>query len=45
MKQKDRKQRREIDEDFDIGKFFDLATTNKLYVNNLNLLDKKMKLY
>ena len=39
MKQNERRQRRQnlIDEDVDLGRFFELATSNKIYVNNLNL--------
>ena len=40
---KKRKQRREnlIDEDVDVGRFFELATTKKTYVNGLNLQEIK----
>ena len=33
------RQKREIlvEEDIDLGRFFELATSNKIYVNNLNL--------
>ena len=39
IKQNERKQKREniIDEDIDVGRLFELATTNKIYVNRLNL--------
>ena len=37
-KQNQRRQRREnMVEDIDLGRFFELATNNKIYVNNLNL--------
>ena len=43
IKQNERKQKGEniIDEDFDSGRFFKLVTTNKKYVNGLNLLEIK----
>ena len=39
IKQNERKQKREniIDEDIDIGKLFELATSDKIYVNRLSL--------
>ena len=39
VKQDERKQKRENikDEDIDIGKFFELATSDRIYVNGLNL--------
>ena len=39
MKQNERKQKREniLDEGIDLGRFFELATTNRKYVNGLNL--------
>ena len=39
VKQTERRQKRQslIDEDIDLGRFFELATSNKVYVNNLNL--------
>ena len=38
IKQNERKQKREnIAEDIDIGRYFELATTNRKYVNGLNL--------
>ena len=38
MKRNERRQKREnIAEDIDLGRFFELATSNKIYVNNLNL--------
>ena len=38
IKRKERRQKREnMVEDVDIGRFFELATSNKIYVNNLNL--------
>ena len=43
MKQCERKQKREnkMDVDIDSGWFFELATTNKIYVNSLNLHEIK----
>ena len=43
IKQTERKQNKEnsIDEDIDLGRFFELATTNKRYVNGLNLRGSK----
>ena len=41
-KQNERRQKREnIIEDVDLGRFFELATINKIYVNNLNLHEIK----
>ena len=41
-KQNERRQKREnIVEDIDTGRFFELATSNKIYVNNLNLHEIK----
>ena len=42
-KRKERRQKREniAEEDIDIGRFFELATSNKIYVNNLNLHEIK----
>ena len=41
-KQNERRQKREnIAEDIDVGRFFELATSNKIYVNNLNLHEIK----
>ena len=41
-KQNERRQKREnIVEDVDLGRFFELATSNKIYVNNLNLHEIK----
>ena len=42
-KQNERRQKREnlAEEDIDIGRFFELATSNKIYVNNLNLHEIK----
>ena len=39
IKQNERREKKEnlIDEDVDLGKVFELATSNKIYVNNLNL--------
>ena len=40
MKQNERKQKREnIVEDIDMGRFFELATTNKRFANSLNLYE------
>ena len=42
IKRTERRQRREnMVEDIDIGIFFELATSNKIYVNNLNLHEIK----
>ena len=42
IKQNERRQRREnIVEDIDIGRFFELATSDKIYVNNINLHEIK----
>ena len=42
IKQNERRQRREnMVEDFDIGRFFELATSDKIYVNNINLYEIK----
>ena len=43
IKQNEKRQKRQnlIDEDIDLGRFFELATTNKIYVNNLNLHEIK----
>ena len=41
-KQNERRQKREnIAEYIDLGRFFELATSNKIYVNNLNLHEIK----
>ena len=41
-KRNERRQRREnMVEDIDIGRFFELATSNNIYVNNLNLHEIK----
>ena len=39
IKQNERRRKREnvLEEGIDIGRFFELATTNKKYVNGLNL--------
>ena len=38
IKQNERRQKREnMVEDIELGRFFELATSNKIYVNNLNL--------
>ena len=42
MKQNGRKQKREIVvEDIDLGSFFELATTDKIYVNKIHLHEIK----
>ena len=42
IKRNERRQKREnIVEDIDIGRFFELATTDKIYVNSLNLHEIK----
>ena len=42
LKQNERKRKREdIVENIDIGRFFELATTKKKYVNSLNLHEIK----
>ena len=43
IKQNERKQKRQnlLDEDVDLGRFFEVATSNKIYVNNLNLHEIK----
>ena len=42
LRQNERRQKREkIAEEIDLGRFFELATSNKIYVNNLNLHDIK----
>ena len=45
-KQNERRQKREnlVEEDIDLGRFFELATSNKIYVNNLNLHEIKDKI-
>ena len=42
-KQNEKGQKRQnlIDEDIDIGRFFELATSNKIFINNLNLHEIK----
>ena len=39
----ERRQKREnvVEEDIDLGRFFDLASSNKIYVNNLHLHEIK----
>ena len=37
MRQNEIKQKRENMIDIDLGRFYDIATTNKIYVNRLNL--------
>ena len=42
IKQNERRQKREdMVEDVDIGRFFELTTTDKIYVNSLNLHEIK----
>ena len=43
IKRNERRQKREnlVEEDIDLGRFFELATSNKIYVNNLNLHEIK----
>ena len=43
IKRNERRQKREnvVDEDIDLGRFFELATSDKIYVNNLNLHEIK----
>ena len=42
IKQNERRQKRQnLVEDVDLGRFFELATSNKIYVNNLNLHEIK----
>ena len=43
MKQNERQQKRVnlVEEDINLGRFFELATSNKTYVNNLNLHEIK----
>ena len=43
IKRNERRQNREnlVEEDIDLGRFFELATSNKLYVNKLNLHEIK----
>ena len=42
IKQNERRQKREkMVEDIDLARFFELATSNKIYVNNLNLHEIK----
>ena len=42
-KRNERRQKREniVEEDIDLGRFFEIATSNKIYVNNLNLHEIK----
>ena len=45
MKQNERKQKRKkMVEDIDLGRFFDLTTSNKIYVNSLNLREIKIEI-
>ena len=41
---KDGKRENLVEEDIDLGRFFELATTNKLYVNGLNLHEIKSEI-
>ena len=43
IKHNERRQKRQnlINDDIDLGRFFELATSNKIYVNNLNLHEIK----
>ena len=42
IKQNERREKKEnIVEDVDLGRFFELATSNKIYVNNINLHEIK----
>ena len=43
IKQNERRQKRQnlVDENIDLGRFFKLATSNKIYVNSLNLHEFK----
>ena len=42
IKRNERRQKREnMVDDIDLGRFFELATSNKIYVNNLNLHEIK----
>ena len=45
-KRNERRQKREnlVEEDIDLGRFFELATSNKIYVNKLNLQEIKDKI-
>ena len=44
IKRNERRQRREnVVEDIDIGRFFELATTDRKFVNGLNLHEIKKK--
>ena len=46
LKKKERKQNREdLVEDIDLSKFFEIATSDKLYVNSLNLHEFKANFY
>ena len=40
-KMKEGKKRENIVEDVDLGRFFELITSDKIYVNNLNLYEIK----
>ena len=46
IKRNERRQKRQnlIDEDIDLGGFFELATSDKIYVNNLNLHETKKRI-
>ena len=46
IKRNERRQKRRenlVEEDIDLGRFFELATSNKIDVNNLNLHETKNK--
>ena len=47
IKQNERRQKRQnlIDEYVYLGRFFELATSNKIYVNNLNLHEIKNEIF
>ena len=45
LKRNERRQKREnIAEDIDLGRFFELATSSKIYVNSLNLHEIKIEI-
>ena len=44
IKQIERRQKKFLEEDIDLGRFFELATSNKIYVNNLNLHEIKIEI-
>ena len=41
IKRNERQKRENMEEDIDLGRFFELATSDKIYVNNLNLHEIK----